>query len=75
MSEIEAASLRRMMVLHTAYADLTRRTLYGARARGSNLLAHILDSLQPRNRQARRRRSGKTRRLGARDRGSRHESL
>jgi 4-phytase/acid phosphatase len=32
--------------LHTAYADVARRTPYLARARGSNLLAHILASLE-----------------------------
>ena len=39
-------SLLQILELHTAYADLARRTPYLARARGSNLLAHILASLQ-----------------------------
>ena len=43
---LDAPTLKRIMVLHTAYADLARRTQYGARARGSNLLFHILASLQ-----------------------------
>ena len=38
--------LLQIMGLHTAYADLARRTPYLARARGSNLLAHILASLE-----------------------------
>jgi len=43
---LDASSLRRIMALHTAYADLARRTPYVARARGSNLLDHILNSLR-----------------------------
>jgi len=39
-------NLLQVLELHTAYADLTRRTPYLARARGSNLLAHILASLE-----------------------------
>ncbi len=38
--------LLQIVELHTAYADLARRTPYLARARGSNLLAHILASLE-----------------------------
>ena len=34
------------MALHTAYADIVRRTPYVARVRGSNLLDHILNSLR-----------------------------
>jgi 4-phytase/acid phosphatase len=40
------SNLRQVMALHTAYADLARRTAYGARIRGSNLLSHLLNSLQ-----------------------------
>lgn len=43
---LDEPTLRRLMVLHTGYADLARRTLYGARVRGSNLLFHMLASLQ-----------------------------
>jgi 4-phytase/acid phosphatase len=39
-------NLLQILELHTAYADLARRTPYLARARGSNLLAHILASLE-----------------------------
>lgn len=38
--------LLKILELHTAYADVARRTPYLARARGSNLLAHILASLE-----------------------------
>ena len=38
-------SLNRVLELHAVYADLMRRTPYVARARGSNLLAHVLHSL------------------------------
>jgi 4-phytase/acid phosphatase len=38
--------LLQILELHTAYADLVRRTPYLARSRGSNLLAHILASLE-----------------------------
>ena len=38
--------LLQILELHAAYADLARRTPYIARARGSNLLAHILASLE-----------------------------
>jgi 4-phytase/acid phosphatase len=39
------ANLEQILALHTAYADLMRRTPYLARARGSNLLNHVLRSL------------------------------
>jgi 4-phytase/acid phosphatase len=39
-------NLRLMMSLHTAYADLARRTPYVARADGSNLLSHVLKSIE-----------------------------
>jgi 4-phytase/acid phosphatase len=39
-------NLLQILELHTAYADLARRTPYLARVRGSNLLAHILASLE-----------------------------
>jgi 4-phytase/acid phosphatase len=35
-----------VLEVHTVYADLMRRTPYLARARGSNLLAHVLHSLE-----------------------------
>jgi 4-phytase/acid phosphatase len=39
-------NLNRALELHAVYADLMRRTPYLARARGSNLLAHILRSME-----------------------------
>jgi 4-phytase/acid phosphatase len=39
-------NLNDVLELHSAYADLTRRTPYLARARGSNLLAHVLCSME-----------------------------
>jgi 4-phytase/acid phosphatase len=39
------SNLRQMMTLHGAYSDLMRRTPYLARAHGSNLLSHILKSI------------------------------
>ncbi|MGA2117549.1 MAG: histidine-type phosphatase [Bryobacteraceae bacterium] len=39
-------NLFRVLGLHRVYADLMRRTPYLARARGSNLLAHILRSME-----------------------------
>lgn len=39
-------NLDRALELHGLYADLMRRTPYIARARGSNLLAHVLHSLE-----------------------------
>jgi 4-phytase/acid phosphatase len=43
---LNESNLRQVMALHTAYVDLARRTAYGARVRGSNLLSHVLDSLR-----------------------------
>ena len=40
------AKLRQIMTLHGAYSDLMRRTPYLARANGSNLLGHILKSIE-----------------------------
>jgi 4-phytase / acid phosphatase len=37
--------LERVLEIHAVYADLMRRTPYLAQARGSNLLAHVLRSL------------------------------
>jgi 4-phytase / acid phosphatase len=39
-------NLERVLEIHTVYADLMRRTPYLARARGSNLLAHVWHSLE-----------------------------
>lgn len=39
-------NLDRVLELHSVYADLMRRTPYLARARGSNLLAHVLRSME-----------------------------
>ncbi len=39
-------NLNRVLELHSVYAELMRRTPYLARARGSNLLAHVLRSLE-----------------------------
>jgi 4-phytase/acid phosphatase len=39
-------NLFRVLELHAVYADLTRRTPELARARGSNLLAHVLASIE-----------------------------
>ncbi len=43
---LSVSDLRSILDLHAAYADLMRRTPYLARAAGSNLLAHILDSME-----------------------------
>jgi 4-phytase / acid phosphatase len=43
---LNASNLQQIIALHTAYADLMRRTPYLARARGSNLLSHVLRSLE-----------------------------
>jgi 4-phytase/acid phosphatase len=43
---LNAGNLRQIMAIHTAYADLARRTPYLARVRGSNLLFHVLASLE-----------------------------
>src|SRR5262249_16109501 len=42
---LDAAGLQHLMRLHTAYADLMRRTPHLARARGGNLLRAIFASL------------------------------
>jgi 4-phytase/acid phosphatase len=39
-------NLLQVLELHAAYADLTRRTPYLAQARGSNLLMHVLLSIE-----------------------------
>jgi 4-phytase/acid phosphatase len=39
-------NLERILEVHAVYADLMRRTPYIASARGSNLLAHVLRSLE-----------------------------
>jgi 4-phytase/acid phosphatase len=39
-------NLQEVMSLHTAYADLMRRTPYLARTRGSNLLSYIVKAMQ-----------------------------
>ena len=44
--QLTRENLFEILGLHTLYADLARRTSYLARARGSNLLAHILCSLE-----------------------------
>jgi 4-phytase/acid phosphatase len=41
-----AAVVNEMITLHTAEADLTHRTPYLARAQASNLMIHIIDTLQ-----------------------------
>ncbi|QOY90386.1 histidine-type phosphatase [Paludibaculum fermentans] len=43
---LNADNLQQVLTLHTAYADLARRTPYLASIRGSNLLFHIAASLQ-----------------------------
>lgn len=43
---VNEANLREMMSLHAAYSDLLRRTPYLARANGSNLLSHIVRSIE-----------------------------
>ena len=43
---LDANGLLRILELHAAYADLMRRTSYLARARGSNLLYHVLQSMK-----------------------------
>jgi 4-phytase/acid phosphatase len=43
---IDEATIERVLVLYTAYADLARRTPALARARTSNLLAHVWWSLE-----------------------------
>ncbi|SPE40959.1 4-phytase [Candidatus Sulfopaludibacter sp. SbA3] len=43
---LDPGSLNDIMVIHTAYADLARRTPYLASVQGSNLLWHILRSME-----------------------------
>ena len=43
---VDANKLRELLQMHTASADLERRTRYLARVQASNMLAHILDSMQ-----------------------------
>ena len=43
---LDEARLREIRTIHVAYADLARRTEYLARVQGSNLLSHILHSMQ-----------------------------
>jgi 4-phytase / acid phosphatase len=44
--QANAAIVNEMIALHTAEADLTHRTPYLARAQASNLMVHIVDTLQ-----------------------------
>ena len=43
---LDAGKLMEVMRLHSGYADLARQTPYVARIQGSNLLSHILRSLE-----------------------------
>jgi 4-phytase/acid phosphatase len=43
---LDADTLKRILELHAVHADLMRRTPYLARARGSNLLDHVLRSIE-----------------------------
>jgi 4-phytase/acid phosphatase len=43
---LDANGLFRIIELHAVYADLMRRTSYLARARGSNLLYHVMQSMK-----------------------------
>jgi hypothetical protein len=43
---VDAAKLRELMQIHTANEDVTHGTPYIARAESSNLLTHVLDSLE-----------------------------
>jgi 4-phytase/acid phosphatase len=43
---LDASKLLEVMRLHAAYADLARQTPYVARLQGSNLLSHILHSME-----------------------------
>jgi 4-phytase / acid phosphatase len=43
---LNASNLQQIMMLHTSYSELMRRTPYLARVRGSNLLSHVLRSLE-----------------------------
>jgi 4-phytase/acid phosphatase len=44
--KVDLAKLRELLDLHTASSDLERRTEFIARIQSSNLLAHVLDSMQ-----------------------------
>jgi len=43
---LDETNLRQMLVLHTLYSELARRTPYIGRMQASNLLSHILESLE-----------------------------
>ncbi|HET6977384.1 MAG TPA: histidine-type phosphatase [Pyrinomonadaceae bacterium] len=43
---LTASDLQQLLILHTAYAELMRRTPYLAQARGSNLLDHVVRTLE-----------------------------
>src|SRR6516162_6295611 len=43
---VNETNLREMMSLHAAYSDLLRRTTYIARVQASNLLSHILKTME-----------------------------
>jgi 4-phytase/acid phosphatase len=43
---VNESNLRQMMSLHAAYSELLRRTPYLARTNGSNLLSHMLKSME-----------------------------
>jgi 4-phytase/acid phosphatase len=43
---VNESNLRQMMSLHVAYADLLRRTPYLARTNSSNMLSHLLKSME-----------------------------
>jgi 4-phytase/acid phosphatase len=43
---LDAGKLLEVMRLHAAYADLARQTPYVARLQGSNLLSHVLHSME-----------------------------
>jgi 4-phytase/acid phosphatase len=43
---LDETRLREIMAIHTTYADLARRTEYLARVQGSNLMRHILLSME-----------------------------
>ena len=44
--KVDAQKLRDLMQIHTDNSDIERRTPYVARAQASNMLSHILDSMQ-----------------------------
>ena len=43
---LDTSKLMDIMRLHAAYANLARQTQYSARVQGSNLLSHILHSME-----------------------------